>query len=375
MVGGLRLIRLYAILISLIFAFSPVVSASETYYIGFLGNTNNAASNAMYSSLKFAIDSFNLTKSAYSVAPQFFSDTDPASADSIKNSGNLIGVIGSFGAGTKNVIDNVTDIPLISAVSENSYFNVTGRANLFRTAASDAQLAADTCRFLIAVSLKAKLAVVYSSESDEYARMAQAFKNTADRNKIWSQYFKEVEADRKDFTAVLLRLRDLKVHNIYFAGNAFQAAALARQSSDMNVGADFSSTHLICTSAFIKTAKAGAQGAVFAAIAPSSLYGFKQFRPALKEFTKVCKSDDIHIPYVYDSANLLLNCLSIRKTDKSEILKYIRNNSFDGVTGAISFKENGDRSNPPSYFYIIRNKDFLQRSLMGSETAAFNSTK
>jgi branched-chain amino acid transport system substrate-binding protein len=205
--------------------------------------------------------------------------------------------------------------------------------------------------------------------------MAQSFKNTADRNNTWSQYFKEVESDRKDFTAVLLRLRDLKVHNIYFAGNPVQAAWLARQSSEMNVGADFSSTRLICSSAFIKSAKAGAQGAVFASFAPSGLYGHKKFRPYLKKFTASYNGDDMHIPYVFDAANMLLGALDAGKTDKKDIIKYIRSNPFEGVTGTVSFKENGDRSNPPVYFYIIRNREFLQRSLMGSEKAAFEKAK
>ena len=345
------------------------------YYIGFLGNTNNAVSNAMFNSLKFAVDEFNLTNTSYAVTPEFYNEDDASVADSIKNKGNLLGVIGSFGPAGKNVIENVTEVPLLSTVSENSYFNVDGRLNLLRVSASEAQLAADTCRFLVSVSLKGKLAIVYSTESDEYARMAQTFKNTADRNNTWAQYFKEVEADRKDFTAVLLRLRDLKVHNIYFAGNAVQAAQLARQSAEMNVGADFSSTHLICSQAFVKSAKAGAQGAVFASIAPSSLYGFKKFRPYLKKFTASYGGDDMHIPYVYDAAGMLLSSLNDGRTNKNDIVKYLRETQYEGVTGNISFKENGDRSNPPVYFYIIRNKEFLQRNLMGSEKSAFSRAK
>ncbi len=368
------MIRLYAGLISLILVFSPVVCARDMYYVGFLGNTNNAVSNAMFNSIKFASDEFNLTNTAYAVTPEFFDENDPSVQDFIKNKGNLLGVIGAFGPADKNVVEAVTDIPLISADSGNSYFNIEGRQNLFRVAASDEQLAADTCRFLISVSLKAKLAIVYSTESDEYRKMAQAFKNTADRNNTWSQYFKEVEADRKDFTAVLQRLRDLKVHNIYFAGNAAQAAMLARQSSDLNVGADFSSTHLICSPVFIKSAKAGAQGAVFASIAPSSLYGFKKFRPYLKKFESY-GGDDIHIPYAFDAAGLLLNALAAGKTDKSAIVKSLRETQFDGVTGDISFKDNGVRLNPPVYFYIIRNREFLQRNLMGPEKGAFEKAR
>lgn len=369
------MIRLYAVLISLILVCSPVVCAKDTYYIGFLGNTNNAVSNAMFNSLKFAADEFNLTNTAYTVTPEFMDETSPNAAQAINSRTNLLGVVGAFGPADKNVIETVTEIPLISADPGNSYLNIEGRQNIFRVAASEAQLAADTCRFLISVSLKAKLSIVYSTESDEFMKMAQAFKNTADRNNTWAQYFKEVEADRKDFTAVLLRLRDLKVHNIYFAGSPAQAALLARQSSEMNVGADFSSTHLICSSAFIKSAKAGAQGAVFASASPSGIYGFKKFRPYLKKFSAFYGGDDMHIPYVFDAANMLLGALASGKTDKKDITAYLRAAPFDGVTGGISFKENGDRLNPPVYFYIIRNREFLQRNLMGSETAAFEKTK
>ncbi|MEI7542441.1 MAG: ABC transporter substrate-binding protein [bacterium] len=369
------MIRLYAVLISFILVFSPVACAKEMYCVGFLGNTNNAVSNAMFNSLKFSLDEFNLTNTAYAVTPEFFNENDSFVCDSIKNKENLLCVIGLFGPANKNVIEAVTEIPLIAASSENLYFNIEGRQNLFRIAASEAQLAADTCRFLISVSLKGKLAIVYSTDSDEYQKMAQAYKNAADKNNTWAQYFKEVEGDRMDFTAVLLRLRDLKVHNIYFAGRAAQAAALARQSAEMNVGADFSSTHLICSSIFIKNAKAGAQGAIFSSISPSSLYGFKKFRPHLKKFGETFGGDDTHIPYVYDATGFLLNALMAGKINKNDIIKYLKDETYAGVTGNISFKENGDRSNPPVYFYIIRNKEFLQRSLMGSEKDAFVKMK
>ena len=348
--------------------------ARDNYTIGFLGNSTNAASVSMFNAVKLAADDFNLTNTSYSVNAVFFDDTITA-ADAIKNQGNTLGIIGAFDAPDRVIFENIGDVPVLSVSGEFPGLNAGGKNNIFRLCASEAQEASDTCRFLIKVLSKAKLAIIYSGENSEYADIAQAFKATADRNHTWSQYYKAVDPDRKDFTAVLQRLRDLKVHNIFFAGPAAQAALLARQSCDLNVGADFSSTSRIGNSSFIKSAKAGSRGAVYASIAPSGIYGFKKFRDVFDRYSKLYKGEDMHIPYSYDAAQLLLSALAAGKTARADISAYLHSINYSGTTGDITFKESGDRAGAPVYFYIIIGKGPLQRNMTESEEGEFLSAK
>ncbi len=367
--------KFYFVLLAILLSVVPNAAAKDTYYIGFLGNTNNANSNVLFNTLQLASDDFNSTNTAYTVTPEFFNETDPSVADSIKNKGNLLAVIGVFNADNKSILENVQEVPLISVASEFDGLNEAKRANVFRIAASDRDLAAATARFLISVSQKNRFAIVYSLESDEYKNMGYAFQAAAEKNRGRADYFKEADPDRKDFEAILLRLRDIKVKNIYFAGPAWQAALLAKQSSEMNVGADFSSTNRICTSAFIKTSKAGGQGAVFASIAPSSLYGVKKARPFMKRYLAKYQGDDMHMPYVMDAAGMVFSALAAEKKSKSDLVAYLHSQTYDGVTGGISFNEKGDRPGAPVYFYIIRGKEFLQRNLRGAEASAYARMK
>jgi len=323
--------KFYFVLLAILLAVSPCAAAKDTYYIGFLGNTNNANSNALYNSLQLFTDECNTanTNTSYTIAPELFNETDPGVTDAVKNQSNLLGVVGVFSADDKAVLDNVQNVPLISVASEYSGLNREKRQNIFRIAASDAELAAATARFLVSVSQKNKIAVGYSNESDDYRKMAEAFQSAAERNHARADYFKEVEPDRKDFEAILLRLRDIKARNIYFAGKASQAALLARQSSEMNVGADFSSTHLICSQSFIKSSKAGGQGAVFDMIAPS--YGFKRLRPFMRKYNDKYKDDDVHIPYLYDAASMLVSALAAEKKSADDVVKYLHSENYDGV--------------------------------------------
>jgi branched-chain amino acid transport system substrate-binding protein len=350
------------------------VEARDNYTLGFLGNSTNAASVSMFDAVKLAVDEFNLTNTSYSVNAVFFDDTITAS-DAIKNQGNLLGVVGSFDSSDRAILENIGDVPALSVSDEFPGLNAGGKNNVFRMCASDIQEASDTCRFLIKVLSVDKLGIVYSGENSEYEDMAQAFKATADRNRVWAQYYKAVDPDRKDFTSVLQRLRDLKVHNIYFAGPASQAAQLARQSSELNVGAEFSSTYRIGASSFIKSAKAGSRGAVYASIAPSSIYGFKKFRDVFERYSKLYKGDDMHLPYSYDAAQLLLSALAMGKTGHADVAAFLHSAEYSGATGEVSFKQSGDRQGPPVYFYIIIGKSPLQRNMTESEEGEFLSAK
>lgn len=367
--------KFHFVLLAILLAVSPCAAAKDTYYIGFIGNTNNATSNILYNALTLTADTFNSTNTSYAISTVFFQENDPNAGDSINNTGNLLGVIGVLNADNRALIEKVGEAPLISVASEYSGLNAGKRSNVFRMSASDAELAADTARFLVSVSQKDRFGIVYSNESGEYRDMAEAFQRAAERNHAKADYFKEVDPDRKDFEAVLLRLRDIKAKNIYFAGRASQAAMLARQSSAMNVGADFSSTRLIYAQSFVKASKAGGQGAVFASIEPSSIYGFKALRPFLKRYYELNKDDDMHIPYLYDAANMLIAGLLADKKSKSDMTKYLHAANYEGVTGDIYFNDGGERVVSPVYFYIIRGREFLQRSLRGAEAADYAKMK
>jgi ABC-type branched-subunit amino acid transport system substrate-binding protein len=367
--------RLLVFLLSFTAVFCGYAGARDTYYIGFLGNSNNASSSSLYDTLSLAIESANNTSNSYEMAPVFFSDEAPNAADEIRGRGNLLALIGCFSEKDAAVLEKIENIPLISAGKNFVMLNEKGKNNVFRVCPSEAQLAEDLCRFGITVLGKNKAAIVYSEGSADYLRAAEAFAANARANRVWSDYFKSVPADRTDFTNILLRLRDLKVQMIYFAGSMEQAAEFARKSQEMNVGATFMTTDNVNSRVYIKKAKTGADRTVFASIIPATLNGFKGLKPFMAQYRKKYSYEDVHLPYVYDAANMVFSALAAGKKSGQDVAAYMCEKTHSGVTGSISFGASGLRKNADAFFYIIARKEVLYRKLQDSEAKKYWEAK
>ncbi len=355
--------RFLLVLLSFTAVFTNLACAKDVYYIGFLGNSHNASSVSLYNALSLTVEAANNTNNPYEVNAVFFNENEENAADVIKSRGNLLALLGCFSEKNSEIIEKINDMPLISIWKGYIDFNEKDKANVFRVCPTEAQLAEDLSRFVITVLTKNKSAIVYTEGSTDYLRAAEAFAANSKANKVWANYFKSVPPDRDDFTNILLRLRDLKVQAIYFAGSMEQAAELSKKSKEMNVGAIFTSTDAINSRTFIRKARAGSENACFASVIPPSLYSFRSMRAVLKEFRKKFTNEDMHMPYVFDAANIVLKCVAAGKRSAGDVAACMRDTSYKGATGPIGFNKRGIRVNANAYFYIIARKEVLYRSL------------
>jgi ABC-type branched-subunit amino acid transport system substrate-binding protein len=366
--------RFLLVLFSFIAVFGNLARAKDVYYIGFIGNSLSASSMSLYNTLSLTVEAANNSVNSYETDAVFFNDDTATAADQIKNNGSLLAVIGCFSEKESEIIDKINDIPLISVWKNYAAFNEKEKDNCFRVCPSETQLAEDVSRFSIALG-KNKAAAVYSEGSRDYMRAAEGFIGNCKANRIWADYFKSVPDDRDDFTNILLRLRDLRIQTIYFAGGADQAALLSKKSKDMNVGAVFMGTDAINSRAFIKKAKAGADGACFASIVPDSIYKFREMRPVLAEFRKRFENEDMHMPYVFDAANMVLKCLAGGIKSGQDMKKALQGISYDGTTGRIDFNKNGLRAGAEAFYYVIARKEVYQKKLDEAEEKKYREAR
>jgi hypothetical protein len=358
--------RLNIILLIFIVVFDIIINAKDIYNIGFIGNSTNTVATDLFDALNIIINDYNNEK--FSLQTKFLNDTSQNLINEIKN-GNFIAITGLVLEKHKKVFEEIKDIPVIIIGSE--YLSFDGEKFIFRIAPSNIDLAKILCRIQISVLGKRKFAIIYTEGEDEYLKIAEDYKNTVLKNKAIVDYFRSVDKGRKDFEAILLRLRDLKVNIIFFAGDEEQAALLAKQASQLNVGAEFSSLPYICNKDFIKNAKDGSQGAQFTMAVPPSLYSFKKMRNFLEKYNETHKTMDAKLPYLFDGVDLLNSCLNEGKTNKSDIIECFKTKNFSGVTGNINFDDNGMRLFYQPYFYVIRGKEFLFRRLSLKEKDAY----
>ena len=365
----------FFILTGLIIFLNLTIFAEDFYYIGFLGNSSNAVTDSLFTGLKLSLSVSDENNTNDLIKPVFFDEDNEHISDEIKNTPNLLAVLGCFNEKHKKIIENINDIPLISISKDYVDFNSTDRQNVFRVCPDEIQLSRDLARFAVTILDRRHYAIVYSEGVNDFLKAAEGFAETIKRNGAKVDYFKSVEPTRTDFTNILLRLRDLKIQAVFFIGSLEQAISFTRQSYEMKTGALFMSTSVIGNRYFIKKLKNEAEKSCYADVAPDNLYKLKKFRAFLSEYYKTGKNADKHLAYLYDAAAIIKLCYNKDIKNKEDLIKCIKETNYEGVTGQISFNNTGLREKVPSYFYVIVKREILQRKLMGQEVKKFLEAK
>lgn len=367
--------RFLLALLSFIAFLSPAAGAKDIYYIGFLGNSNNASSQSLYNTLSLTCEALNNTANNYDIDPVFFDEDSPGAADEINGKGGLLAVLGCFTEGNAAIPGKINSTPLMDVCKSYPGPGENGKNNFFRVCPSEEKLASDLVRFAYSVLENDRMAVVYTEGSGGYAQAAEAFAGTMRRNRITADYIKSVAADRTDFTNIILRIRDMKRQIVYFAGPPDQAAELAKGLVSMNTGANFMGMSDIGTRAFLKKTKIGTQSACYASVVPSTLYSLKKFVPFLEAYDKRFASQDMYMPFVYDAAMMAASCLKSGSRTGPDVSACLRGMKYSGITGDISFAENGDRNKSETFFFIMYRKEILPRQLSETEMKKFENMK
>lgn len=362
-------------LISLIMILNLKIFAEDGYYIGFLGNSLNASTDSLMTGLELSLKIQDENKTDGLIKSVFFNENNEEILKEIKNTPNLLAIIGAFNEKHKKIIEEINDIPLISISKDYIDFNNPNKQNVFRICPSDVQLAKDLARFAVAILDKRHYAVVYTEGVNDFMKTAEEFSETIKKNGAKVDYFRSVEPTRMDFTNILLRLRDLKIQSIFFIGSLEQAINFAKQSYEMKTGALFMSTSTIGNRYFIKKLKNEAEKSCYADISPENLYKLKKFRSFLDEYYKTNKNIDKHLSYLYDAVSIIKLCYNKNLKDKESLIKGLKEISYEGVTGKINFNSSGLREKTDSYFYVIVKREILQRKLMGQEYKKFMEAK
>ncbi|MBP7792056.1 MAG: ABC transporter substrate-binding protein [Candidatus Goldbacteria bacterium] len=362
-------------LINLILFLNLTVFADDLYYVGFLGNSENASTDSLLTGLEVSLNIEDENYVNGRIKPVFFDENSENVISDIKDTQNLLAIIGCFNEKHKKIIEAINDVPLISISKDFIDFNYLNKPNVFRICPSEVQLARDLARFAVAILDKRHYAVVYTDGVTDFLKAAEEFSETVKRNGAKVDYFRSVEPQRKDFTNILLRLRDLKVQAIFFIGTLEQSINFAKQSYEMKTGALFMSTNTIGNRLFIKKLQNEAEKSCYADISPDNLYKLKKFRPFLTEYYKTNKNIDKHLAYLYDAATIVKLCYNKNLKDKDNLLNCFKETFYDGITGQINFNDYGLRKTVNSFFYIIVKREILYRKLTDQEYKKFMEAK
>ncbi|MBU4292464.1 MAG: hypothetical protein KJ770_00235 [Actinobacteria bacterium] len=68
-----------------------------------------------------------------------------------------------------------------------------------------------------------------------------------------------------------------------------------------------------------------------------------------------------YAPYSYDSLYLIIEAMKRSNSILPEyFMEELKKTSYDGIVGNIKFNSNGDRVDPPSTIFIMKNGDWVR---------------
>ncbi len=295
----------------------------------------NASTEAASAGFKFQLraeDDMGDPKQAVNVANLLASDK------------GVVGVVGHFNSGCSipaSPVYNTSKIAMVS-VSSNPALTAQGLPNVNRVVAKDdAQGAA--AGELVAGTLGLKSVAVVDDSTPYGQGLAAQFTKAYEAKGGTIVAAEHVQSADVDFNALVSRVKAKKPQAIYWAGALNQGGLLSKQSKEAGLKVPLIGGDMIFSADFIKIAgKANAEGDI-----ATSLGLPLEQQPKGKEFAAAYKAKFNEDPqaydsYAYDCAKIIMNAVIKAGNDRAAVMAAVRAGTLDGVTGVVSFDENGD---------------------------------
>lgn len=277
------------------------------------------------------------------------------------------GVIGHLNSGTTipaSKIYSDAGIPQISPSATNPTYTKQGFKTAFRVVANDGQLGGTLGRYAVN-TLKAKNIAIVSDKTAYGDGVANEFKKAAQAAGATIVDEEFTTNNATDFQAILTTIKGKKPDLIFYGGMDAQAGPLIRQAKQLGINAKYAGGDGICTPELAKLAgDAIGESQVYCAeaggVEASGEKAMDDFKARFK--LKYSTEVQIYAPYTYDAVMVMADAMKkADSTDPAKYLPFLAKDSYDGVTGHISFDEFGDIKNGTLTLYTYKggNRDKL----------------
>jgi branched-chain amino acid transport system substrate-binding protein len=272
----------------------------------------------------------------------------------------VAGVIGHLNSGTTIPASKIyfdAGIAQISPSATNPKYTLQGFKTAFRVVANDAQLGGTLGRYAVN-ELKGKSIAVIDDRTAYGQGVADEFIKGVEAagGKIVDRQFTTDKST--DFMSILTAIRAKKPDVVFYGGMDAVAGPMLRQMDQLRINARFMGGDGICTSELPTLAgKAVGENKIFCAEAGGVVGKYEQTLADFKaRFEKETGAEvKLYAPYVYDATMVLVEAM--KKADSTDPKKYLPELAkiqYDGVTGPISFDQNGDINGGTLTLYTYR---------------------
>ncbi|WP_092485321.1 branched-chain amino acid ABC transporter substrate-binding protein [Candidatus Ichthyocystis hellenicum] len=251
---------------------------------------------------------------------------------------------------------NITEL----TVSSNIRYTKQGFRTAFRIMAADHQQGRAISLFAVN-KLHLKRIVVIDDQTAYGRGLADIFIQVAKKNSVESPILTReyVDSYTNDFGALLAKIRLLNPDAIFFGGKDSQSVPLLRQIRQLGMKFPVVTGDMSCMESFIDQISKVAAPFYCSTNGrdTSRMPGYKQFYKNFKEFFG--SEPLLYSPYTYDAAMLVADAVrDLQTLDSAKIAEYLhdkkKGKAYRGVTGDISFDDEGDRKGVGVSVYTAR---------------------
>ncbi|MDD5934159.1 MAG: ABC transporter substrate-binding protein [Clostridiales bacterium] len=215
----------------------------------------------------------------------------------------------------------------------------------------------------------AKTAAVITQLGDDYSSglgsyFVEAFSKLAGEGAVVSQ--EQFQTNQTDFKAILTNVKDANPEVIFAPSSIATAPLIIKQARELGITCPIMAGDTWENSTIIENAGEYAEGIALSTFfddADPANAEAEKFVKGFKEYLKKNNQSEI-IPAVsalgYDSYLVAVEAIKkANSVDPEKICEAIKSVKIDGVTGAISFDENGDANKDMAFIKTVRNGEFV----------------
>ena len=257
----------------------------------------------------------------------------------------VVGVVGHLNSGTTipaSKLYSDAGIPQVSPSATNVTYTHQGFKTAFRVMANDAQQGKVLGEYAVG-KLGVKTVAIIDDRSAYGQGLADEFEKAAKAAGAQIVTREFTGTDKTDFNAILTSIKGKSPDLVFYGGMDSQSGPMMKQIKNLGLTAKFLTGDGGQTTEFLKLSGDAGEGAYASSpgVPLDKMPGGKEFAEKYKKKFNI--DIQLYAPYAYDSMNVIL--AAMKKADSADPAKYLpalAGISYQGVTGNITFDENGD---------------------------------
>jgi branched-chain amino acid transport system substrate-binding protein len=358
---------------------SPEDDGNRTVLIGYAGpltGTSSAVGKSMANAAQLAVDEANkrgLQIQGRPVQLKLLIQDDranPRTAELIARylvRSGVVGVIGHWNSAASLAaapIYNAGGVIQISPASMSSLYTQQGSRATFRTIGNNGSAGSHTADYAVK-TLQARRFLVVDDGTPFGRGFVEQFSRSAKEQGAQIVGSHSVNDKTSDFNAVLIDAARLRPDAVMFGGLELQASTLARSLKRRSPEIRFIGSSGTVGLPFLRAAGADGNGSVVLepGLPMSKMPGWKNFEKNYMQ--KFDSNIELFAPFAYDAAQVLIAAMrQVNSTEPKKIAEALHEIRFSGMTGMISFNQDGDLNNPTFTIYEVENQSWVVKKVI-----------